>query len=76
MGAAWKSRHRRWPNAVSKLQAVALLRRNLATYGNTSIGPRLQKNLNLLSMAGKPAPPLKITEYLGPKPVALSQLSG
>ena len=59
-----------------KPQAVALLRRNLATYRNTSIGPRLQKNLNLLGLAGQPAPALKVGQYLGPKPVALSQLSG
>jgi thiol-disulfide isomerase/thioredoxin len=57
-------------------QAVALLRRSVETYRSTSIRPRLQKNLNLLGLAGQPAPPLKITSYLGPKPVALSQLSG
>jgi thiol-disulfide isomerase/thioredoxin len=57
-------------------QAVALLRRSVETYRSTSIRPRLQKNLNLLGLAGQPAPPLKITSYLGPKPVALSQLNG
>jgi thiol-disulfide isomerase/thioredoxin len=57
-------------------QAVALLRRSVATYHNTSIHARLQKNLNSLGLAGQPAPPLKITSYLGPKPVALSQLNG
>jgi thiol-disulfide isomerase/thioredoxin len=57
-------------------QAVALLRRAIETYRNTSIRARLQKNLNVLGLAGQPAPPLKITSYLGPKPVALSQLSG
>jgi thiol-disulfide isomerase/thioredoxin len=57
-------------------QAVALLRRSVETYRITSIRPRLQKNLNLLGLAGQPAPPLKITSYLGPKPVALSQLNG
>ena len=57
-------------------QAVALLRRSVETYGNTSIHARLQKNLNGLGLAGQPAPPLKIASYLGPKPVALSQLNG
>ncbi len=57
-------------------QAVALLRRSVETYRNTSIRARLQKNLNVLGLAGQPAPPLKIASYLGPKPVALSQLSG
>lgn len=57
-------------------QAVALLKRNLLTYGGTSLRNRLQKNLNLLALVGKPAPPLQLTEYLGPKPVALAQLKG
>lgn len=57
-------------------QAVALLRRSLASYRNTSIRVRLQKNLNLLALAGQPAPALKIGQYLGPKPVALAQLNG
>jgi thiol-disulfide isomerase/thioredoxin len=57
-------------------QAVALLRRSVETYRNTSIRARLQKNLNVLGLAGQPAPPLKIAPYLGPKPVALSQLNG
>jgi thiol-disulfide isomerase/thioredoxin len=57
-------------------QAVALLRRSVETYRNTSIRARLQKNLNMFGLAGQPAPQLKITSYLGPKPVALSQLSG
>jgi thiol-disulfide isomerase/thioredoxin len=57
-------------------QAVALLRHSLIAYRNTSIQPRLRKNLNLLGLAGQPAPPLKVAQYLGPKPVALSQLTG
>jgi thiol-disulfide isomerase/thioredoxin len=57
-------------------QAVALLRHNLATYGKTSIAPRLQKNLNLLALTGQPAPPLSATEYLGVRPATLSQLKG
>jgi len=57
-------------------KAVALLRRGVETYRTTSIRARLQKNLNVLGLAGQPAPPLKIASYLGPKPVALSQLNG
>ncbi|HVO81455.1 MAG TPA: TlpA disulfide reductase family protein [Terriglobales bacterium] len=58
------------------LQAVALLRRSLAAYRNTSIRARLQKNLNLLSLVGQRAPALNITQHLGPKPAALSQVKG
>jgi thiol-disulfide isomerase/thioredoxin len=57
-------------------QAVALLRRSVETYRGTSIRARLQKNLNVLGLTGQPAPPLKIAQYLGPKPVDLAQLSG
>jgi thiol-disulfide isomerase/thioredoxin len=57
-------------------QAAALLRRALANYGKTSIHARLQKNLNLLGLAGQPAPPLNVTQYLGVRPQALAQLKG
>jgi thiol-disulfide isomerase/thioredoxin len=59
-----------------KSQAVALLRNALVTYGNTSIAPRLHKNLNLLSFVGRSAPPLKTSEYLGMPPATLAQLKG
>jgi len=57
-------------------QAVALLRRSLTTYGNTSIRARLQKNLNLLGLAGQFAPPLRLGEYLGSIPKSPPQLKG
>lgn len=57
-------------------KAVALLRRGLVTYGNTSLRARLQKNLNLLGLAGQPAPPLSTAEYLGIRPSSLAQLKG
>jgi thiol-disulfide isomerase/thioredoxin len=57
-------------------EAAALLRHALLSYGNTSISPRLHKNLNLLSLTAQPAPALSTTEYLGSRPVPLSQLKG
>jgi thiol-disulfide isomerase/thioredoxin len=57
-------------------QAAALLRHALVAYGNTSISPRLHKNLNLLSLTAQLAPPLSISDYLGSRPVPLSQLKG
>jgi len=56
--------------------AVALLKRSLATYHATSIRARLQKNLNLLALTGQTAPPLAVSEYLGPRPLPLSQMKG
>jgi thiol-disulfide isomerase/thioredoxin len=57
-------------------KAVGLLRSALARYGNTSIRARLQKNLNLLALAGQTAPPLQVAQYLGPKPPVLASLKG
>jgi len=56
--------------------AVALLQTALRTYGTTSIRARLQKNLNLLSFEGKPAPALKANEYLGGQLPPKGELKG
>jgi thiol-disulfide isomerase/thioredoxin len=76
MGAALEVQSQVLAVQGHQAEAVALLRRNLTAYRNTSIGPRLQKNLNLLGLAGQPAPPLKVAQYLGPKPASLSELNG
>ncbi len=57
-------------------QAAALLRAAIVKYGKTSIGPRLQKNLNVLVLVGKLAPALQEAQYLGPKPPSLASLKG
>jgi thiol-disulfide isomerase/thioredoxin len=57
-------------------QAIAVLENALDSYGNTSIRARLQKNLNLLSFEGKPAPALRREQFLGSKPPTLAQLKG
>src|SRR6476620_9287146 len=57
-------------------QAVQLLQNALKRFGNTSIHSRLQKNLNLLTLVGRRAPPLAITEYLGDQPKSLAVLKG
>jgi cytochrome c biogenesis protein CcmG/thiol:disulfide interchange protein DsbE len=59
-----------------KMQGIALLRRSLQTYGNTSLAARLHKNLNLLTFVGQPAPALKTAEYLGIRPASLAPLKG
>lgn len=57
-------------------EAVAFLERELETYGSTSIHARIRKNINLLSLVGKPAPPLEMREYLGAKPLPLAKYRG
>jgi thiol-disulfide isomerase/thioredoxin len=57
-------------------EAVAFLRRELTTYRDTSLAPRIQKNINLLTLEGKPAPALDVSKWLGPQPKSLTQLKG
>jgi thiol-disulfide isomerase/thioredoxin len=56
--------------------AAAFLRQSLVSYGHTSLRARLQKNLNVLGLTGRAAPPLAIDRYLGPKPPSLTDLKG
>lgn len=57
-------------------EAIALLRKELAVYRSTSIHARIQKNINLIALEGKPAPDLDEHEFLGSKPAALATLKG
>jgi thiol-disulfide isomerase/thioredoxin/type II secretory pathway pseudopilin PulG len=57
-------------------QAIAVLQTALHNYGGTSIRARLQKNMNLLSFEGRPAPALRAEQFLGSKPPVLAQLKG
>ena len=57
-------------------QAVVYLRNQLKLYYATSIRTRIQKNLNLLSLEGKPMPPLEGAAFLGPKPPTALELRG
>jgi thiol-disulfide isomerase/thioredoxin len=76
LGAAYEVLGQAMAAKGQKTQAVALLRSGLARYGNTSIGARLQKNLNLISLVGGPAPALQAGQFLGPTPPALTTLKG
>lgn len=76
LGAAYEVLAQAMAEKGQHAQAAGLLRSALVRYGGTSIGPRLQKNLNLLSLVGRPAPPLQAAQYLGPKPPALASLKG
>ena len=56
--------------------SLALLRKHLVTYRNTSIRTRIQKNINVLALEGKLAPALEEREFLGAKPTPLLALRG
>ena len=58
-------------------EALTFLTGELVTYRTTSIAARIQKNLNLLSLVGKPAPPLDVTAgVVGPHPRPLTAHAG
>jgi thiol-disulfide isomerase/thioredoxin len=60
----------------ARSDAVTFLNEQFALFGTTSIGERIHKNLNLLSLEGKVAPALDESDWLGSKPVPLSALRG
>jgi thiol-disulfide isomerase/thioredoxin len=76
LGAAFEVQAQVLAARGQQAQAALLLKHAIATYGTTSIHARLQKNLNLLGLAGQTAPALNLTEYLGVRPTALAQLKG
>lgn len=56
--------------------AIDYLRRELKTYYSTSIRTRIQKNINLLSLEGAPAPPIPSRQFIGKRPPSLAALRG
>ena len=76
LGAALEVESQALAARGQRTQAITLLQNALVSYRRTSIRARLQKNLNLLSLVGKPAPGLQSAEHLGPAPVSLTQLKG
>lgn len=57
--------------------ALTFLGDELKTYTGTSQQERIQKNIHLLSLEGKPAPPLDETVWFGPtRPPSIASLRG
>jgi thiol-disulfide isomerase/thioredoxin len=52
-------------NRGARSDAIVFLERELKTYRYTSIAKRIQKDINLLTLEGHPAPPLDLTESMG-----------
>lgn len=59
-----------------RAEALPYLQQQAKLFAGTSIVERIHKNLNLLGMEGKPAPPLDEANWLGPKPRPLAALRG
>jgi len=76
LGAALEVQSQALAARGQRVQAVALLQSALRTYGSTSIHDRIQKNLNLLSLQGRPAPGLKSDQFLGAQLPPATELKG
>jgi len=59
-----------------RIEALAFLREQLKQFAATSLPERIRKNINLLTLEGKPAPALEAAQSLGPKPPAWASLRG
>jgi thiol-disulfide isomerase/thioredoxin len=57
-------------------EAIGYLRDQLKIFAGTSLVERIRKNVNLLSLEGKPAPELDESEWLGAKAMPLASLHG
>ena len=61
----------------NRSEAVYFLQSELDKYKDTSIRTRLQKNIHVLSLEGRPAPAYEVSEYVGAaKPPTLASLRG
>jgi thiol-disulfide isomerase/thioredoxin len=76
LGAAFEVQAHVLAAQGGRSDAVYLLTRVLEKYGQTSIQQRIQKNIHLLSLAGKPAIPLETGEFLGANRTPLQALKG
>jgi thiol-disulfide isomerase/thioredoxin len=59
-------------------EAIDYLQGQLKLFAGTSVSERIGKNINLLGLEGKPAPPLDLSaaQWLGVKPPTLASLRG
>jgi thiol-disulfide isomerase/thioredoxin len=59
-------------------EAIAYLESQFKQFAGTSLPERIRKNINLLGLEGKPAPPLDLSggQWLGAKPPSLAALRG
>jgi len=57
-------------------EAVALLEQELQRWKDSPLHARIQKNIHLLSLRGKPAPPLELSDWIGSNPPSFQELRG
>ena len=65
LGAAIEVQAQVSVNRGERSDAIVFLERELKTYRNTGIAKRIQKDINLLTLEGHPAPALELSESMG-----------
>lgn len=68
LGSAYEIQAEVLYRAHKRAEALQLLQTNLRKWRGTSLAGRLQKNINLLTLEGKPMPALRETAWIGTKP--------
>jgi len=76
LGAAYEVEAQALNKMGRTAEAIGVLQTALTKWRGTSIAERLQKNLNLLTLNGKPMPALRETEWIGAKPLGSQGLHG
>jgi thiol-disulfide isomerase/thioredoxin len=76
LGAAYEIKAELLVRTHEREEALQLLRSALRTWRGTSLEDRLQKNINLLTLEGKPVPMIRETEWIGAKPAPESTWRG
>ena len=76
LGAAYEVEAESLFQQNKREEALSLLGQALKVWQGTSLVDRLQKNVNLMTLQGKPMPTLRASEWIGAKPLPLSALRG
>ena len=72
LGTAYETQAEAMTDQHQRAEALQMLRAALVKCRGTSLEDRLQKNINLLTLQGRPMPLLRETQWIGPKPQAAS----
>jgi thiol-disulfide isomerase/thioredoxin len=75
LGSAYEVEAEALSDQHQRAEALQLLRTAQVKWRGTSLEDRLQKNINLLTLEGKPMPALRQTQWIGGKP-ATTDLRG
>jgi thiol-disulfide isomerase/thioredoxin len=76
LGAAYEVEANVLTQQNKRAEALQLLRAGMATWRGTSVADRLQKNINELTLQGRPMPLLRETAWIGNKPAPPSAWRG